>query len=134
MVLALHQVLHFMVLRPYVNFMRNPLARQNGTSLGVDTVKIILERSAENQEKEVEDDSIQVFFGSSLPSMTEVRYQLIREALARADGNISLAAKLIGITRQSLSQYLKRPKLPIPQSFLMHVPQYGYHELGSIYY
>ncbi len=88
------------------------VSRQNGTSLGLDTVKSILEKSpANHREKSMGEDSIQVAFGSSLPTMTEVRHQLIKEALVRSEGNISLAAKLIGITRQSLSQFLKRHKI-----------------------
>ncbi len=46
-------------------------------------------------------------FGSQLPSMKEIRRLLVDEALKRAENNRTVAARLIGITRQSLSQYLQ---------------------------
>ncbi len=49
-----------------------------------------------------------ISFGPVLPTIKEARYLLIDEALKRANGNITLAAKFVGITRQSLSQFLKR--------------------------
>ncbi|MFZ5759763.1 MAG: sigma-54-dependent transcriptional regulator [Thermodesulfobacteriota bacterium] len=48
-----------------------------------------------------------VSFGSELPSMKDIRFLLAREALERSNGNVSLAARLIGLTRQSLSQYVR---------------------------
>jgi len=46
-------------------------------------------------------------FGAQLPSMKEIRRLLVDEALTRAENNRTVAARLIGITRQSLSQYLQ---------------------------
>ncbi len=46
-------------------------------------------------------------FGTQLPSMKEIRRLLVDEAMKRAENNRTLAAQLIGITRQSLSQYLQ---------------------------
>ncbi len=46
-------------------------------------------------------------FGAQLPSMKEIRRLLVDEALKRAENNRTVAARLIGITRQSLSQYLQ---------------------------
>jgi len=46
-------------------------------------------------------------FGTQLPSMKEIRRLLVDEALIRAENNRTVAARLIGITRQSLSQYLQ---------------------------
>jgi len=46
-------------------------------------------------------------FGETLPSMKEIRRLLVDEAMRRASNNRTVAAQLIGITRQSLSQYLQ---------------------------
>ena len=51
-----------------------------------------------------------VTFGEQLPSAQGVRILLVKEALSRSGGNISMAAHLIGITRQSLSQFINRNK------------------------
>ncbi len=48
-----------------------------------------------------------VTFGPELPSMKEVRRSLVDEAMDRANNNKTVAASLVGITRQSLSQYLQ---------------------------
>lgn len=44
-------------------------------------------------------------FGSRLPTLKQARELLIEEALRRAGGNQSIAARLIGITRQAVSKY-----------------------------
>jgi len=43
-----------------------------------------------------------------LPTIDEARQMLIEEALHRTDGNHTLAAKLLGITRQTLHRHLKQ--------------------------
>jgi DNA-binding NtrC family response regulator len=55
-----------------------------------------------------------VTFGEQLPSAQGVRILLVEEALKRSGGNISMAANLIGITRQSLSQFIIRNKIEFP--------------------
>jgi len=47
-------------------------------------------------------------FPPRLPSLTETTQALIQEALARANGNQALAAQMLGISPQALSQRLKR--------------------------
>ncbi|MBU2647187.1 sigma-54 dependent transcriptional regulator [bacterium] len=56
------------------------------------------------------DSQSMLTFGSQLPSMKEIRRLLVDEAMRRADNNRTVAAQLIGITRQSLSQYLQSDK------------------------
>ncbi len=46
-----------------------------------------------------------------LPHMDEVKLILIQAALKRCDGNYTLAAKMIGITRQSISKYDKHDSI-----------------------
>jgi DNA-binding NtrC family response regulator len=48
-----------------------------------------------------------VRFGEALPSLKEMRVLLIEEAIRRAQGNQSVAAQLLGITRQGLNKYLR---------------------------
>lgn len=48
-----------------------------------------------------------VTFGTTLPSLKEIRAALINEALLRANNNQSGAAQLIGVTRQAISKYLR---------------------------
>lgn len=57
-----------------------------------------------------------VTFGEQLPSAQRVRILLVEEALSRSGGNISMAANLIGITRQSLSQFISRNKVQFPDN------------------
>lgn len=49
-----------------------------------------------------------VSFGAALPSFEHLERTLILEALKRADGNVSLAAKLIGLQRGALRYRLDR--------------------------
>lgn len=43
-----------------------------------------------------------------LPTIKEASEQLVREALKRANGNLSIAAPILGISRQALGKRLKR--------------------------
>jgi two-component system, NtrC family, response regulator HydG len=49
-----------------------------------------------------------VVFPPKLPTLDQVDFLLVKEAMARANGNQSIAAQLLGITRQSLSYRLKK--------------------------
>jgi DNA-binding protein Fis len=51
---------------------------------------------------------------SSLPTLKEVETFLVREALRRSDGNQSIAASLLGITRTALNKRLKRDSGLLP--------------------
>ncbi|PID28292.1 MAG: two-component system response regulator [Candidatus Cloacimonadota bacterium] len=48
-----------------------------------------------------------VKFSTVLPSLKDCQLLLIKEAMKRAEGNQSIAAKLLGITRQGLNKRLK---------------------------
>jgi len=49
-----------------------------------------------------------VSFGETLPTLEEVGDLLVEEAMRRAEGNQSRAARLLGITRQGLAKRLKK--------------------------
>ena len=55
----------------------------------------------------VQDGSKKVHFTDQLPTLKEISQLLIEEALKRAEGNQSLAARLLGVTPQALSKRLK---------------------------
>jgi DNA-binding NtrC family response regulator len=50
----------------------------------------------------------QVRFGDVLPTIKQATDKLTEEALSRAGGNLSIAADLLGISRQALAKRLKR--------------------------
>ncbi len=56
----------------------------------------------------VRHNNAKVSFGETLPSIKEATQLLVEEALERAGGNQSLAAKLLGISHQALNQRLKK--------------------------
>lgn len=53
------------------------------------------------------DSNAPVQFGDALPTWKAVSQALLQEALRRADGNQSLAAKMLGMNRQTLNKKLK---------------------------
>ncbi len=61
----------------------------------------------------------QVSFGEMLPSSRQLRVLLVEEALRRSGGCVSLAANLIGISRQSLSQFINRNNIAVPNNGTM---------------
>lgn len=63
--------------------------------------------SAEEQHVETHP---KVGFSDMLPSLREANHLLIEEALKRAKGNQTIAARMLGITQQALSKRLRRLK------------------------
>jgi DNA-binding NtrC family response regulator len=51
-----------------------------------------------------------VTFSSSLPTLKQVEELLIKEALGRSGGNQTLAAQVLGISRQALNNRLNRKR------------------------
>lgn len=49
-------------------------------------------------------------FFTSLPTLAEARTLLIEEALRRADGNVTVASQMVGISRSGLSKAISRKK------------------------
>jgi len=74
--------------------------------LSLDTFKQVLGSSDHaSSERIVAEGSVQ--FGPRLPSLKQTRILLIEEALRRAKNNQSVAAQLLGVTRQALNKYVK---------------------------
>jgi DNA-binding NtrC family response regulator len=59
-----------------------------------------------NQDKEMESKSV-IKFSAHLPTLKEVQERLVHEAMRRAKDNQSIAAQLLGITRQALNKRLR---------------------------
>lgn len=57
---------------------------------------------------EVADPTLQIVFPDRLPSLDEMGCQVVTEAMRRAGGNQTLAASMLGITRQGLAKRLKK--------------------------
>lgn len=83
------------------------VSRQQGAVLGLGSFAGNMGLSEAKTGKGKPDCEPSVCFGDELPSMKEVRCRLAEEALRRSGGNISIAARLIGLTRQSLSQFIR---------------------------
>ena len=65
--------------------------------------------------EDIEDDGaaaslVSVEFGPMLPTMKELEQLLIDEAMKRAEGNQSVAARLLGISRQALNRRVLQDK------------------------
>ncbi len=86
------------------------VSKQVGRQLGVSTLKSIVnvqQRSIHSEELK----SATVSFGPVLPGMKEIKAQLAKEAMKRAGGSISLAAELVGTSRQGFGQFIKKHKI-----------------------
>ncbi len=89
----------------------NAVSRQQGSHLGVDVIRLVMQgqfRPKVVVEDEMGDMISSISFGPILPTIKEARETLTMEAIKRANGSIALAAKLLGVTRQALGQYLQR--------------------------
>jgi DNA-binding NtrC family response regulator len=65
--------------------------------------------SAEQRALPVTEDNLLVF-PDQLPTLKKMEQMLIEEALSRADGNVPIAAQLLGISRRALSNRLSRAR------------------------
>jgi DNA-binding NtrC family response regulator len=66
--------------------------------------------SKDDQREPVRRDGVCVSFSERLPTLKEVEQLLVDEAMKRANGNQSIAALSLGITRQALNKRLKKEK------------------------
>jgi transcriptional regulator with PAS, ATPase and Fis domain len=56
------------------------------------------------------DEKRRIFFNDTLPTLKEAEQSLIDEALKRANGNQTIAARILGLTRRALNNRLSRKK------------------------
>ncbi|MBI5558832.1 MAG: sigma-54-dependent Fis family transcriptional regulator [Deltaproteobacteria bacterium] len=90
------------------------VGRQQGNVLGLESFARGMGLSAGKTSPLPAKTDGKVRFGDMLPSMKDMRRLLAEEALKRADGNVSMAARLIGLSRQSLSQFLHNNDICLP--------------------
>ena len=87
------------------------LSRHKTHILSLETFKAHMNR--QNHTKQAQNEKIntlQTVFKSlsELPTIKQASEQLIHEAIKRSKGNFSIAAPILGITRQALSKRVKR--------------------------
>ncbi len=85
------------------------VARHEAGVLSLNVFRQALQLLAEHP-VEVDRRAGSLQFGLQLPTLKETRKRLIEEALRRTDGNQSVAAQLLGISRQALNKHLKSGK------------------------
>ncbi len=78
-----------------------------GGRLGPEQVRMVLHFDPAAQMNPTTPDAALLGFGPQLPSLKQARTLLIEEALRRAGGNQSLAAAMIGVSRQAINKYLQ---------------------------
>jgi DNA-binding NtrC family response regulator len=85
----------------------NAVSRHTTGILSLDSFKEKCERSISSTPDEHE--ITEVFsFPQQLPTLDELQQALINESLRRASGNKTLAAHMIGLTRQTLNNWIKK--------------------------
>ncbi|ETR73931.1 MAG: Sigma-54 dependent DNA-binding response regulator [Candidatus Magnetoglobus multicellularis str. Araruama] len=89
------------------------LCQHTAHSLSLKTFKEYIRKQSQDKIDDVENKySIQNIFKilTSLPTIKEASEMLVNEALKRAKGNLSIAAPILGISRQALGKRIKRRK------------------------
>jgi len=56
------------------------------------------------------EDETPLVFGHTIPTLKEAEHFLVQEALSRTDGNQTIAAQMLGLTRRALNNRLQRAK------------------------
>lgn len=88
----------------------NAVSRHNSGILSLDTFKVKCGRSllSITTESDASLPAPGFNFAPQLPTLDELQQALIDEALKRASGNKTLAAQMIGLTRQTLNNWIKK--------------------------
>jgi len=91
--------------------MFNAMSHHSQGKLSLQTFKAVMQQTTKMNEEELlpKSQTLKNLFASleRLPSFEEAENSLIEEALKRTDGNQSLTAALLGITRQTLHRRLR---------------------------
>jgi transcriptional regulator with PAS, ATPase and Fis domain len=84
----------------------NAISKQKTSMLSLESFRETIEKSVTCPD--IEELRGEVRFGDRLPTLAQIHTVLIEEALSRSQGNLSVAADILGISRQALSKRLKR--------------------------
>lgn len=98
-------------IREFESMVTNAMTHSNGTTLSLQTFKEYIfsepEAIEETGKQDIRGNKRKVSFGETLPTLKEVSWLLIQEAMHRADNNQSIAAQMLGISQQALSKRLR---------------------------
>jgi len=90
------------------------VSRHTSGILSIDSINNIIDENALINFDPISENSksnSEIIFPEVLPKLKEIEVQTINEALLRADGNQSIAAKILGISRRALNNRLQRGKI-----------------------
>jgi len=99
-------------IREFESMVTNAMTHSQGTTLSLQTFKDYIFNNPESSDKiekgvDIRGNRKKVRFGETLPTLKEVSWLLIQEAMHRADNNQSIAAQMLGISQQALSKRLR---------------------------
>ncbi|MCP4219567.1 MAG: sigma-54-dependent Fis family transcriptional regulator, partial [bacterium] len=85
------------------------VSRHVSKKMSMDAFKLAIDKNppanvASESENEIGNSKCKIRFGSELPTLKEAGGLLVREALKRAQNNQSIAARILGISRQALNR------------------------------
>jgi DNA-binding NtrC family response regulator len=98
----------------------NAISIHTGKMLSLDTFKLHINRGQESLNSPTRikpEHSAFPTFGKKLPTIKEATKMLVVEAMKRANSNQTLAASMLGISRQALSKRLKNLNLKLEKIF-----------------
>jgi DNA-binding NtrC family response regulator len=84
------------------------VSRHRSGVLSLDSFKEKLGDESQGDEDQPRRQEAKIVFSDSLPSLIEAEETLIDEALRRAQGNQSVAARMLGLSRRALNNRLRR--------------------------
>ena len=102
-------------IRELQSMLFDAVSHHHSKVLSLDRIKTHIENHRSQTEPAITQTiKSQTFFSAmdTLPTLKEARMQLVQEAIDRSDGNISIAAQMLGISRSGLSKLLKRTDSP----------------------
>ena len=88
----------------------NAIGQHKSHKLSLDSFKQAIDQNRDTKSA-LPGENQKITFPDLLPTLEEIGMLAVEEAMRRADGNITNAANLLGITRQGLSKRLKKYSL-----------------------
>lgn len=86
------------------------VSRHKSGILSMDSFKEKISTKAETRTKPESNEEKRIHFNETLPTLKEAEQLIIEEALKRSNGNQTIAARLLGLTRRALNNRISRNK------------------------
>lgn len=86
------------------------VSRHKSGILSMDSFKEKISTKAETRIKPESNEEKRIHFNETLPTLKEAEQLIIEEALKRSNGNQTIAARLLGLTRRALNNRISRNK------------------------